>query len=88
MKLCGDVEEKPGPKPSSKQIFSICHGHLNRISAHNCIKLSLLRAHLSTHTFVVISLSQTYLDSNTPHEDNNLKIVGYTLIRADHPCNI
>ena len=41
MKLCGDVEENPGPKPSSNQIFSICHWNLNSISAHNYIKLSL-----------------------------------------------
>ena len=40
MKLCGNVEENPGPKPSSKQIFSLRHCTLNSISAHNYIKLS------------------------------------------------
>ena len=25
LKLCGDVEENPGPKPSSSQSFSVCH---------------------------------------------------------------
>ena len=44
MKFCGDVEENPGPKPSSKQILSICLSILNSISAHNYIKLTLLRA--------------------------------------------
>ena len=87
MKLCGDVEENLGPKPSSNQIFSICHWNLNSISAHNYIKLSLLRAYLSTHRFCVICLSETYLDSDTSHEDASLEIVGYTLIRADHSSN-
>ena len=87
MKLCGDVEENPGPKPSSNQIFSIFYWNLNGISVHNYIRLSLLRAYLSTHRFDVICLSETYLDSDTSHEDANLEIVGYTLIRADHPSN-
>ena len=51
------------------------------------IKLSLLRTYLSTHRFYVICISETYLDSDTSHEDANLEIVGYTLIRADHPSN-
>ena len=51
------------------------------------IKLSLLRTYLSTHRFDVICISETYLDSDTSHEDANLEIVGYTLIRADHPSN-
>ena len=87
MKLCGDVEENPGPKPSSNQIFSICYWNLNGISVHNYIRLSLLRAYLSTHRFDVICLSETYLDSDTSHDDANLEIVGYLLIRADHPSN-
>ena len=87
MKLCGDVEENLGPKPSSNQIFSICHWNLNSISADNNIKLSILRGYLSTHRFDVICLSEIYLDSDTFHEDANLEIVGYTLIRADHSSN-
>ena len=51
------------------------------------IKLSLLRTYLSTHRFYVICISETYLDSDTSHEDANLEIVGYTLIRANHPSN-
>ena len=35
----------------------------------------------------IICLSETYLDSDTSHEDANLEIVGYTLIRANHPSN-
>ena len=88
MKLYGNVEENAGPKPSSTQSFYIWHLNLNTISAHNYIKLSLLRAYLSTHKFDVICISETYLDSDTSHEDVNLEIVDYNLIRTDHSCNI
>ena len=87
VKLSGDVKENPGPKTSSSQIFSICHWNLNSISAHNYMKLSLLRAYFSTHKFDVICLSETYHNSDTSTVDENLEIAGYTLIRADHPSN-
>ena len=78
LKLSGGVEENPGPKSSSSQSFSICHWNLNSISAHNYMKLSLLRAYLSTHKFDVICISETYLNSDTSTVDENLEIVGYT----------
>ena len=58
---------------------------MNSISAHNYIKVSLLRAYISTHKFDVICISETYLDSDTSDDDDNLKIAGYNLILADHP---
>ena len=87
VKLSGDVEENPGPKPSSSQNFSICRWNLNSISAHNYVKLSLLRAYLSTQKFDVICISETYLNSDTSTVDENLETAGYTLIRDDHPSN-
>ena len=80
LKLGGDMEENPGPKLSSNQSFSICHWNLNRISAHNYIKVSLLRAYISTLKFDVICISKTYLDSDMSDDDYNLKIIGYNLI--------
>ena len=71
---CGDIEENSGPKPSSNQGFSVCHSNLNSISAHNYIKVSLLRAYISTHKFDVICISETYLDSDTSDDDDNLKL--------------
>ena len=50
--------------------------NLNSVSAHNYIKFSLLRVYLSTHNFDVICISETYLDTDTSHEDDNLEIVG------------
>ena len=67
--------------------FSICHWNLNSVSAHNSIKLSPLRAYVSANKFDVICISETYLNSDTFTVDENLKIVGYTLIRADHASN-
>ena len=87
LKLSRDIEENLGPKPSSNQSFSICHWNLNSISTHNYIKVSLLRAYISTHKFDVICISETYLDFDTTDDDHNLKIASYNLIRADHPCN-
>ena len=39
---------------------------------------------MSTHKFDVICISETYFDSDTTDDDDNLKIGGYNLIRADH----
>ena len=42
-KRSGDIEQNPGPKSNSCQSFSICHWNLNSISAHNFIKIFLLK---------------------------------------------
>ena len=88
IKMSGDIEMNPGPKPSSCNKFSICHWNLNIISAHNFIKLSLLRAYISVHNFDILCLSETYLDSTISSNDSNLIIPGYELYRADHPSNV
>ena len=36
---------------------------------------------------IIISLSEINLDSNTPLDDDNLEISGYTLVSSDHPSN-
>ena len=87
LKLSGDIEGNPWPKRRSNKHFSICHWNLNSISAHNYIKVSLLRVYISAHKFDVISISETYLDSDASDDDENLKIAGYNLIWADHPSN-
>ena len=42
---------------------------------------------ISVYEFDVICLSETYLDSNVPLDDDNLVISGYNLIRYNHPSN-
>ena len=83
--LSGDVKLNPGPKRKATQTLSICHWNLNSISVHNFAKLSLLRPYVSIRKFDIICLSETYLDSST--DDESLKILGYYLIRSDHPFN-
>ena len=83
----GSIEENPGRKPNSIQSSFICHWNLKSISAHKYTKLSFLKAYVSTDKFDVICISETYLKSDTYNVDENLEIVGYTLIRTDHPSN-
>ena len=82
--LSCDVEINPGPKRTPKTSLSICHWNLNSISAHNYVKLSLLRIYLASHNFDIIYLSETYLNSsNSPDDETS----GYNLVHSDHPLN-
>ena len=85
--LSGDVETNPGPQSKRCQEFSICHWNLNSVATHSFIKVSLLKAYITIYNYDVICLSETYLDSSIPSDDNNLEIPGYDLIRADHTSN-
>ena len=87
MHFSGAVETNPGPQSKRCQDFSICHWNLNSIASHSFIKVSLLKAYMTIYNYDFICLSETYLDSSIPSDDNNLEIPGYDLIRADHPSN-
>ena len=50
-------------------------------------KVSLLLAYISVHKFDIICLSETYLNSEIPSDDENLEISGYDLVGEDHPSN-
>ena len=50
--------------------------------------MHLLKAYVTVHKFDLICLSETYLDSSIPFDDNNLEISGYNnLTRSDHLSN-
>ena len=49
--------------------------------------MSLLRAYISINKIDIICLSETYLDSSIPSDDDNLELSGYNLVRADNPTN-
>ena len=62
--LSGDIELNLRQKSNSCENFSVCHWNLNSISAHNFSKVSLLNAYTFLHSFNIICLSETYLDSS------------------------
>ena len=72
--LSGDIETNPGPRRNLNNHFTICHWNL-------------LKAYLAIHKFDIVCLSETYLNSGFPFDDDNLDIPGYIMVRADHPAN-
>ena len=63
------------------------HSNLSSISAHNYAKVLLLKANIAVHNVDIVCISETYLDSSTPSDDNKLEISGYILVRSGHPSN-
>ena len=45
----------------------------------------LVKDYIAIHKLDIICISETYLESSTPSDDNNLEISEYTLVRSDHP---
>ena len=98
----GDIEQNPGPKPYSCQCFSVFHWSLNSISAHNSIKLYLLRPYIAIYNFDVVCLSeiiltlasQTILDSlevlveQTTHLILNEKVFVFIIERNSLPLKM
>ena len=68
--LSVDIKINPVLISSYGQSFSFCQWNLNRMSAHNYGKLSLLIAYNLVHNFDIICLSETYLTSETPPNNN------------------
>ena len=48
--------------------------------------MNLLRLY-DANDIDIICLSETFLDSPKPIDDNRLSIPGYSIMRADHPNN-
>ena len=46
------------------KVFFICHWNLNSFSAHNFIKLSILKAYIINKKFDVVCLSETCLNAS------------------------
>ena len=61
------------------------HWNLNGLAAHDSTKKSLLQAYITQHKYDVICLTETYLNSSIPSDDNWITIDGYNLTRSDHP---
>ena len=85
IRLSGDIELNPGPKPISFKCFSICHWNLNSITSHDFFKVKLSATYNTMHKFDIICISESYLNSDTWSSDGNLNIPGYNMSRADQP---
>ena len=84
----GGIEVNPGPrKDNSSYNFSLYHWNLNSIATNNFSKLSLLEAYNMQHRFHMFCLSETFLDSSIPPNNERLYMKGYKLIRPDTPSN-
>ena len=81
------LKKNPGLKSYSAQYSATCHWSLSSIAAPNFIKIALLKAYLSFHKMDIVYLSETYLDSSIPVDDDNLQIPGHGSVGADHPSN-
>ena len=49
--------------------------------------MSPLRARISINKIDIRYLSETYLDSSIPIDDDNFELPGYNLVRADNSTN-
>ena len=86
--LSGDIEINLGPNLNALNCyFSVCRWNLNSISAHMFTKVFFLSAYRFVHKFDIVCLSETYLNSETPSDDENLEIAGYNLVREDNSTN-
>ena len=70
IRLSGDIELNPGPKPSSFKWFSVCHWNLNSITSHDFLKVKLLTPYNVMQKFDIICISESYLNSHTSSKDN------------------
>ena len=81
IKLSGDIELNPGLKPISLKCYSC---DLNSIACHDFLKVKLLAAYNVMHKFDILYISESYLNSETLSNDDNLNIPGYDMSRTDH----
>ena len=55
--------------------------------AHDFVKVPLVKAIIKANNIDIICLSETFLDSTIPRNDERLRVTGYSMIRADHTSN-
>ena len=47
-----------------------------------------MEAFITSNNFVLVCLSETFLDSTIPNVDVDIQINGHSLLRGDHPNDI
>ena len=73
--------------PRKSSTLKFCHWNLSGLAAHEFTKLSLLESHINVNDIDIICLSETYVDSSIPIDDNRLSISGHSMMRVDYPSN-
>ena len=59
--------------------LNFCHWNLNDIAAHDFAKVPLTEAFIKANNIDIICLSETFLDSTIPFNDERLYIKGYSI---------
>ena len=83
----GDIESNPGPDKIKLKNFSFCHWNVNSLVAHTFLKLHQLEAYNLLYNYDIKCISETYLDSSLTHNNENIQLERYSLIRSDHPSD-
>ena len=82
LSCCGDFEENPGLIP-----LTFCHWNLNKLPAHDSTKISLPQMYMTHHSYDIICLTETFLNSSIQSDDDRITIDEYNLIKSDHPSD-
>ena len=67
IRLSGDIEVNPGPKPSSFKNFSICHWNLNSITSHDMtwsVLITPLEIDVEAFVFIMKTLCPLHQNLN------------------------
>ena len=65
----------------------MCHWNIKSLAAHNYAKVFLLITYIAVYKCNIVCISKEQLNSSSVSGDGNLEILGYHLIRSDHPSN-
>ena len=90
---CSDVEKNPGPALRVGNCFNFCSWNLNCISALDFSRVSFFEAFDTFHTFDVIAICETHLDSafdlptNVVNADK-VALPSYDFSKKNHPYNV
>ena len=80
----GDIKSNPGPDKTKLKNFSCCHWSVTSLVGHNFSNLCQLEAYNSLYNYDFNCLSETYLDFSVMHNNENIQLDGYSLIRSYH----
>ena len=84
----GDTETNPGPeKEKLKNLFFFCYWNVNSLIAQNLSKISLSETYNAIYKHDVLCISESSFYSSVLEGERNLQLIGYNMIRADHPSN-